>query len=141
MEFLGLAVEGARVVRQRRFRRCDQAEKIFRFLGLLYAATDDIPEILFRDAFIGFAVVGADAGATAGQLIDEPVVVRSARDAFKEPDDAFAKTGGALLKIERMPVRRSIFAKGPRIFVGPRIFPRRTLYFDLKLRVSLELGG
>jgi len=59
-----------------------------------------VTKVLFRFSVVRFAVVGADARAAAGKLVDQSIVVRPARDHFEEPDDRFPEAGGALFQIE-----------------------------------------
>ena len=115
MNFLRLAEELAGFFSEFRFRGRNHAEKVFRLLGFLHAAADDVSEIFFRDAFVRLAVVRPNARAAADELIDQPVSVRAARDFFQETDDSFSETRRALFEIERMlgAIFRRILTHGP----------------------------
>src|SRR5437588_7270349 len=70
MKFFGFAVKGTGFLGQARLSGSDQSQEILRLLRFLYAPTNGIPEVLFRNAFVRFAVIRSDARAASDKLPD-----------------------------------------------------------------------
>jgi hypothetical protein len=89
----------ARFEFQIRFGYDDHSQKKLGFTRLLSAGADPMFEIRLGNAIIGFAVIRADAGARADQLINQPVVDRTPRNFFGEANYHFTKAGGSLFQV------------------------------------------
>ena len=102
VQLLGFAVKSAGFVSQCWFGSSDHPEKELGFLCLFPAAADDVAEIFLREAFVRLTVVCPDTCSAAGELIDQPVVVRTTRNFLQEANDVFAKNGSSFLKVKGM---------------------------------------
>src|ERR1035437_2639638 len=143
MELVDLAVEDTCFVGQSRLRGRDHPKKEFGLLRFLFASADYIAKVFLREAFICFAVICTDACPAADKLVDQPVVVRAARNLFQETDDIFSKNRGSLLKVERMARRdTAIIFDAP---AAPICFgicsATSSGHCDRMIGASLELGG
>src|SRR6266496_4091854 len=106
MKCLRLAPELACVQLQSLVSSSHHAKEKLRLSSLLLAGANALLVILPRDAFIGLAVIGADAGACTYELRNETVVYRVLWDPLRKSNDRLAKTGGALFKVVRLAVGR-----------------------------------
>lgn len=102
VQLLGFAIEPTGFDHQSRYRCGDHAEKKLALFRLFSAPADYVFEIFLREALVGFTIVRSDAGAAAGKLIDQPIIMWAARHILQEPDDFLSETGGSIFKIEGM---------------------------------------
>ena len=105
-EFVRFAIKCARFGGKVRLGGDHHAQEELSLFGLFHATADGIREILLRDGFIGFAVIGSDAGAGADQLIDQAVVRGAARNLLRKANQTLSKNGNSFHQIPRMRGRR-----------------------------------
>ena len=79
-EFVGFSVKHPGFFGELRFRSYYHAQKELRLFRLFYAAAYWVAKILFRNALIGFAIIGTHAGSTADQLADQTIVCWPSRN-------------------------------------------------------------
>ena len=121
---------------------------MFRLFRFLYAATNAVAEVPFRNALVRLTVVGTDACPAADQLIDQAIVCRVSRNFLRESHDPLAKGRCAFFQVKRM-LQSSVF--GRRVIQQQHpIGARRILdsypsalrpIWSLGIGASLELGG
>ncbi len=144
MKFVGLAPEVAGIGTE--FGTCfgDHADEEHGFTGFLATSADYVREFFLRYSIIGFAVVAANARATASELINQAIGAWSKRHSFAELDHSLTKSSCAFIKM----IRRSIIKLHRRLLEYGRL--RFIPWHDVALAIHssfcircllLPLGG
>src|SRR5262245_23617522 len=81
------------------FGSCHHSQKEFGFFGFLATRAYFVSKIPFRDCIIRFAIVRANTGACAHQLINQPIIDRVLRYCLREANYGFTDPTGALFQI------------------------------------------
>src|SRR6266487_4275830 len=126
MELLRLAPQLPRLRLEANFGSSDHAQEELCFSGFLLAGADAFLKIFPRNTFVCLAVVCANAGSCANQLINESIISRTAMDFLPESNNCLAETSGPFLKIVRLCVVKVVMERGRFriVTVGPKLrFP------------------
>src|SRR5439155_4392040 len=99
MQLLRLLPQLTRFGTEAFFGSRDHAEEELGFFGFLATGSDLVSKIPFGNGIIGLAVVRAHTGASANQLINQPVVDRILRYLLCKLDYGLAKPRGTLFQV------------------------------------------
>src|SRR5207245_8562580 len=93
---------------QLRFRSHDHPEEELGFFRLLDTATYWMPKVFLGNTFICLTIIRSDACPAADQLIDEPIIRRSAGNHFRESNDSLSENSRSLQQIKWVQFVRSV---------------------------------
>ncbi len=102
MKLFRFPPQDARVGLQQRFGGGDHPEEEFGLAGFLSTGANAGGIFFSRIGVIALAIVRADAGSRANELIDQAIVDCILRHTFGEPNDSLAEKRSSLFKVERM---------------------------------------
>ena len=99
MQLLCLLPQDAGFGAETLFGSCYHSQEELRFLGFLATGAYFVSEIPFGNSIIRFAIVRANTGACANQLINQAIIDRVLRYLLRESNYGFAKPSGPLFQV------------------------------------------
>lgn len=117
MEFFGFLPQRLGLFLQFRHSRCNHPEKKLCFARFALADGNFVPEVLFGDRIVRFAIVGTHTGSCTDQLINQTIRYSADRHSFSKADNGFSKQSRALFKVIGL---RSPFPNAVIVFLHSR---------------------